>query len=173
VPPAYVSGSRIKARVTTSTTSSADGASYTSSAFAGWYDSSRSEPCDSMIAADGKARCLPTSTGVQTGLNFYADASCTQPILMSPTQVACSLFPATPPPKYLLGGDVATQAGCYLTRVYPVTKVATPAGLYHPNGMGICAGPTAPPAGYDFYLGGAEIPAVTFAELTVTTTTVP
>jgi hypothetical protein len=55
------------------------------------YDTQRKEECSFRPAADGKLRCLPTNA-VPT--RFYADAQCTQPVVLStPPPPGCTIVP--------------------------------------------------------------------------------
>lgn len=159
-PPAWTSGTRIKARTTTTVTSSADGAEHEVTSFVGWYDSMRSEPCTPSKAADSKTRCLPTAVALQ---NFYVDAGCTMAAAL--TFTSCDAIP----PKYV---SLSPPASC----PQPGPKLyaaGTATSTYYTGSPGNCNGPTTN-AAYTFYpASGAEIPATSFAEMTVMTTTTP
>ena len=88
------SGTRIKARSTTTTLSSADGAASTASYLAGWVDSARNnEACSPGLASDGAMRCLPAASAIWDG--YYGDAACT--IAIAAYVPVCG----TAPPAYV------------------------------------------------------------------------
>lgn len=70
----WTSGSRLRARVWRSP----DGAR----AFIGWHDLQLGVDCTLELAADGVIRCLPVTTN---GAIAYLDATCTTPILLTPS----------------------------------------------------------------------------------------
>jgi len=158
----FNSGTRIKAKVTNTSISTADGAKYTSSAFAGWYDAARQEDCSPKSAGDGKIRCLPATMNTP----YYADAACTAPAALVVTDPTPGCSP--PQPKYL---GVLPPAACPQTggtRVYRLGPTITT--FYSKSSTGTCSGPATSP-GLSFYTLGAEVPVTEFAEMTSTTST--
>ena len=162
------SGARIKARYTITTTVGTDGAQQTTKYFAGWFDSQRNEPCSPAAAADGKSRCVPSAMAAST---YFADAACTQAIILVPNTPPTCSAPVYPTPKYV--SDAVIVAGCSGSRLRPLsgTKV-TPTNWYYKSGV-TCGLIGAAPTGFDFYDGnpGAEVPASAFVEFSTTTTT--
>lgn len=154
----FNSGSRIKAKVTKTSISTADGAKYESSAFGGWYDAQRQEDCSPGLAGDGKTRCLPTASTMFAG--YYADAACTVPGLLISVPSCLTV-------KYV----AAPVSGCSATattgpRIYrPGTMQAT----YYSKSGTTCTAQSSATLG--LVPQGAEVPPTDFAEMTSTVTT--
>lgn len=160
-PSEWTSGSRIKARVTVTSTKTADGAMRSEKYFGGWYDAMRDEVCSPSIAADGKTRCLPQAS--RTSTNYFADAACTVPAVMV---YDCSAAA----PKYLA---VYAEAGatCTTNTAGPqLFTVGAKQSIYYSKGTA-CNGPTNAGATIAIYPVATPVPASSFAEMTVTTTT--
>jgi hypothetical protein len=129
------SGTRLRARYLTGE----DG----SRQFVGWRDMQRNEDCSFLRAEDGVTRCLP---GYSFTSSYFADAGCTQPLLVTAT-VATACGGVTPVvPKY--AADI-TAAGCGVTKLYAVGAAVAPAMIYI-GSAATCTG-SAPPATYAFY----------------------
>jgi hypothetical protein len=161
-PQTWTSGTRIKARTTTTTMSSADGFQLSVTTFGGYFDSTRNEPCAPTPASDGITRCLPAATYAAASGPFYADAACT--IVVAPV-TGCN----PPAPKYIAISPAATcPASTMGTQIF---AAGTGQSSYYYKPAATCTGPTTL-AGYTFYpISGSEISPSSFAAMTVTTTT--
>jgi hypothetical protein len=159
----FMSGTRIKARATNTMITTADGASYKSTAFAGWFDAQRNEACSPQLAADGKTRCLPAAIATS---NYYSDAACSMPIVIAST------------PTPVCGGSgmlkyiaISPAPACPTTVGPTLHHAGTIGTTYYIKGTnGTCSGPTTAD-GYTWASLGAEIPPDEFVEMTTTTTT--
>jgi len=138
--PSETGGSRIKARYTTTTYASSDGAKQVSKYFAGWFDAQRNEPCSVAVGADGTNRCLPASGASY----YYLDAGCNQLALMWTNSVPACGAPAGIPPKYATETVVAN--GCYSAHIRVVGPKLTTGTYYMRAETGACYGPYAAPA---------------------------
>jgi hypothetical protein len=165
-----VSGARIKARTTSTTITSADGARRTYTSFAGWYDSTRAEACAPMIAADGTTRCLPTASAQWYG-GSYADSQCTQPLVWVSAQVSPNTCGAPPIPRYLFE-QVSAANGCTGWRVRPLGTKLPGSSFFYKNGTQ-CGTLTGSPDQVAYVASGPEISASEFMQITTTTTTTP
>jgi hypothetical protein len=160
VPPDWVSGSRIRARVQTTP----DGAK----AFVGWSDNQLGINCNFMTATDGTTRCMPEVVA-QVG-SYFSDMGCS-------TAIASSIYPCAPPqlPKYAIAyvtiaGTCGMSGGImwpYQIRAWPVTAAYT--GTLYTGTPAACNTVTTPPAGYTFYSVGAVVDPTTFAPGSVVT----
>lgn len=156
----YESGQRIKALATKTVTTTPDGAKRSVTSFAGWFDSTRNEPCSPTLAADGKTRCLPAAAAVQNPASLFADSLCSIPVTLS---IGC-----TPPPKYIA---VQASTSCPQTLGPKMFAVGQVVSTYYSLGGTTCNGPNTL-TGYMFYpTSGVEIAPSSFVEMTVTTTT--
>ncbi len=165
-PNVETSGSRLKARYTTTTITGSDGSKQTTRNFAGWFDSQRNEPCSVGVAADGKRRCLPSAISMG---GFFADAACTTPLAQTfraVTNPACGGASANAP-KYASKASFDPN-GCAVTQL--MTLGAKHGGQVYQGSPAFCS-PANTGDLYDFYLVGAEVPASSFVEVTMTTTT--
>lgn len=160
-PVTFTSGTRIKARTTTTTMSTADGARYAFTQFVGWFDSQRNEECAPAVASDGITRCLPVASAIND--TFFDDAACTIPLAIAS---APGCF--TTPRQYVtqpLAAPACTNAGA---RVFAAG--ATHPTYYSKSGT-TCTGPSTLP-GYTWYAAsGSELAPTLFAAMTMTTTT--
>lgn len=163
------SGTRIKARTTT-TLLGADGTKQESTGFGGWFDAQRNEPCTVSLAADGKMRCLPAAAARYVD-NYFADAACTQSIVLV-TPVTCAAYGAPlGVPKYL-SEPGAPVNGCTGMRYRPMGAKIAGASYYLKSGAN-CFGPY-PLTNQDAYdASGAEIPPTEFVAFTSTSVTTP
>jgi hypothetical protein len=150
VSPDYVSGSRLKVRVQTSS----DGGKQA----VGWYDSMLKINCVFQAAADGQQRCVPQSSA--TAAPYFA-AGCTTKLAGIPTSYASC------PPTYAYSSEAAT--GCteynqpaYKTHYYTVGAAYTDTMAYYLSGVNCMSTPVAN-TGYAFYQVGTEIDPTTFA----------
>jgi len=121
-----------------------------------WFDSQRNEDCTFTLASDGKTRCMPPGTEFR----YYADASCTQAMVL--LQNACA------PPRY---GITNSDAACGLdpssVHVYAIGAATSPPMIYGKSGASCFAiGPSTPD--YQYFIVGAEIPASSFVAASVT-----
>lgn len=163
-PGTFSSGTRIKARVVATTTTTADGARYTSTWFGGWFDSQRNEVCAPALASDGVTRCLPAASAIST--NVYGDSSCTILVALAAT---C----ADAPPAYVSVPPPAPPTGlCPGTSVGPKLFAAgTAYTSYYTKSGATCSGPSIL-ASYTWYeTAGPEIDPALFATMTTNTTT--
>jgi hypothetical protein len=159
----FESGERIKVRAKTTTITTADGALRASTEFAGWFDSERNEPCSPTLASDGKTRCLPPAVLLSDGY-YFADAACTIPVALV---VGC-----TPEvPRYVA---TPAAASCPAATTGPRVFAAGPAitSYYFKDGA-TCSAQPANPDWTWWPPTGDEVPASSFAEMTVETTTQP
>lgn len=158
----FESGQRIKARATTTVTTTADGAMRTVRSFVGWFDSMRNELCSPMLASDGKTRCIPTTVAlVDTNANF-ADAACTIPVAVA--IAGCG----TPAPRYVAVHPAVTCPQTVGARIF---AAGLPVTSYYSKSGANCFGPSSIPS-FTFYpTSGAEIPASSFVEMDITATT--
>lgn len=158
-PVSFASGTRIKARRSVTTTSAPDGARSSVSAFAGWYDGQRNEPCAPTLAADGKSRCLPVASSITT--IYFGDAACAIPVAMAVADCTSEA------PAYVSSVVVAT---CPVTAGPRIFKRGSMYTSYYIKSGATCSGPIA--AGtLKVFTAGAEVLPSDFAEMTVTTTT--
>jgi hypothetical protein len=156
----FTSGQRIKARSTTTITSTADGAMRSVTTFGGWFDSARNEECTPQLASDGKTRCMPVSIPATT--DYYADAACTAVLALT---LDSSCTPSLP--MYV---RLPVPASCPQTVGGKLhARGATTTAYYTKSGAN-CTGPMTL-AGFTWHMVGAEVPASSFAEMTVTTET--
>lgn len=158
----FTSGTRIKARTTTTMITTADGASYKSTTFAGWYDAERNEACSPQLAADGKTRCIPAASPT---FGYYADAACTMPVTFASTPTpVCG---ASGTLKYI---SVAPPPACPTTvgpRIYLAGSIGNTYYIKSTSN-GTCSGPNML-EGYTFAALGTEVPAAEFVEMTTAT----
>lgn len=100
--PAYVSGSRLRARL--------DDGGEGATAFRAWHDTELDIDCAFQPATDGSTRCIPRDL---LGLAYYSDAGCTMPIVVAD----CG-----PPAKYVSvpAGDESCLLGGQALRVHEV-----------------------------------------------------
>jgi hypothetical protein len=138
----YASGSRLKLRYF----DGEDG----SKQFFDWHDSSRNEDCTIQQHADGSWRCLPASQLVASTGSYYA-AGCTAPLAIA--------FKGTQP-KYAFFPDL--NAG-YHPHVLQLGALVT--GTVYVGTPASCTS-TTPPAFYDVYATGAELPSTDFVGAT-------
>lgn len=101
--------------------------------FVHFYDATLDQDCNFAEAADGTVRCLPTALWTLA----YADASCTEPVLVSS---ACD---ATPP-QHIATHIVETCQTDHLARrdAYTVGDTATLTEVYKSDGSGCVADAT-------------------------------
>ena len=146
--PDYTSGTRIKARVLSST----DGAK----AFAGFYDSMLAMPCSFGHAADDSVRCLPTNVAYTT---LWADSGCTIPLAY--TVPGCSVTYAQKTETTNSCVDVGYYSVSTRTRIFSVAAPYTGAMIW--TGVPGSCNMTTTPAAYSLFTVGAEVPASNFA----------
>ncbi len=142
-------GTRIKAKRLTT----ADGYSQAW----GLRDTMRGEDCGWMYAADEKLRCMPTGRATVV-TNVFSNAGCTTTAAMAPTCSGGTL-------EYAVKGEPATA--CEVGYRYRVHQLGAKLATVYAGTPGSC-NPTSL-AGYEFYAVGAEVPAASFAEATITT----
>ncbi len=120
-----------------------------------WIDTQMNIPCSPGKAADGVFRCVP---GGEIGaLEEYADAECTQRLVMLNTPSSCNS-----PPRFFLVED----AGCDpALHVFPFGMPITPALVYTKDARGKCTG-SAPQRTAQFRPTLAEVSPATMAPLT-------
>jgi hypothetical protein len=156
--------------VTTTVTTTSDGAQSTSSGFGGWFDMLRNEPCSFTAAADGTTRCMPVATADYSGGSYFQDAACTQQLAMTYKGTpACSPSTTPPAPKYITVS--ATVGGCSTTTLHPIgAKISPPPVTVYVKST-TCVG-TPANAVYEFYTTpGPELLPSAFVQTTTTTTT--
>ncbi|HXU74106.1 MAG TPA: hypothetical protein VN947_32535 [Polyangia bacterium] len=153
--PDYASGSRIKARVT----STSDGAR----AFAGFYDTQLSVACAFSRAADDSLRCLPSGVAYIGG-TYWSDAGCTTPLAYSN---GCTTMYASKSESTATCVDIGYNATSYRTRIYAIAS-AYSGSMVWVGSPGSCTG-IATPATTLFFNVGSEIAASTFAAGTIDT----
>ncbi|WP_338867282.1 hypothetical protein [Myxococcus stipitatus] len=145
----FKSGSRVKAQVTTTT----DGLRWPDE----WYDSKLKGPCTWEAAgADGALYCVPAGmeylpTG---GSGYYADASCTEGIVMTSEPVAADGF-------FVKRGN-----GCDVNARYHTVGAEITTTVYAKGSSGTCSSMSVTP-GFKAYRAGPEVPAGTFVRATV------
>lgn len=157
-PITFSSGTRIKARTTTITMATTDGAQYSFAYFAGWLDSQRNEACTPSLASDGVTRCLPSAGA----MGAFADAACSIPAAYYIESCGSA------PPAYVSVPPIATcppAAGPKLFASGPPTT-----NYYSKSGT-TCSGPNTI-AGWTWYpTSGPEIDPKLFVAITTTTVT--
>jgi hypothetical protein len=116
------SGSRLKAQYFVG----ADG----SKAYAGMYDAQTEKECAFVTAADGAYRCLPSGPGVIASTAYYADATCTRPILSFPK--VCS------GPPYVSTFETKCS-GTTVFHVFPTSGPFAPGASVYLSAGGACA----------------------------------
>jgi hypothetical protein len=160
VPPDWVSGSRLRARVQTAP----DGAK----AFVGWYDSQLGINCTFGVATDGVERCLPDYSGA-TVSGYFSDMGCS-------TKLGQSTYPCATSPQPSYATALVQLSTCsaldgyndpYQRRVFSISGAY--AGTLYAGTPGSCNPVTSPPAGYVFYTLGAEVSSSTFAQGAIVT----
>lgn len=122
-----------------------------------WYDSQRQEDCYFTVAADGKERCLPTTSVASAGV-FFADAACSTPV---PYWYAnCSV-------KYVLTyGANMCLAVSGAAHIYDLGAPVNPPVLYTKSGNS-CVSAGAPNPSYSYYSMGPEVSPSSFVASTV------
>jgi hypothetical protein len=165
------SGTRIAARFTTTTSTSADGAQQVTKYFAGWFDTQRNEPCSVMLASDGQQRCMPEAAFVNG--DAFSDAACTKPVIEVDLDSACTSDPTCsacnpPAPKYFAKGFPSSCGG---TQIFPA-GAQLPLTTYYLGSPSFCS-MEGVPANALFYDASstAEITPSSFAAFTVTSQT--
>lgn len=165
VPPDWVSGSRLRARVQTTE----DGGK----SFVGWYDSMLKLTCTFQVAADGQQRCLPQSGPYATIGVYYSDTNCSIPLAaeIATWGMGCQ-------PSYATRAETTTPAVCsdygipmLKTHVYPITSKFTGSMVYSfvsMNGTPTCTG-AAPSTVYVYYQVGSEVDPTMFVVGSVVT----
>lgn len=114
-----------------------------------FVDAARGASCNFRIAADGAARCVPSSAAYVT-TSMFADAACSAALATRSTS-------SCPAPAFALA---STQAGCTTqTRVHATGPSAAP---YYASPTG-CA-PFASGISQQYYRVGVEVPASSFAQ---------
>ena len=162
-PGTFSSGTRINARVVSTTTTTADGARYTSTWFSGWFDSQRNEVCAPALASDGVTRCLPAASAIST--NVYGDSSCTILVALAATCGDAPAYVSVLPPAPPAGTCPGTSAGPKLF------AAGTAYTSYYAKSGATCSGPSIL-ATYTWYAAaGPEIDPTLFAVMTTNTTT--
>ena len=158
----FKSGSRLKAHVATYSTSSSDGATFSSTRFLGWIDTMRNEECTPALAADGVYRCLPAAAFGP----YYADAACSIPIGISFINANDCNAPKTV--KYVALSPPA--ATCPPPTTGPVLYAAAGSySFYYAKfASGACSTAIAVGTSYVAVGLGAEVPPSSFAQMTVT-----
>jgi hypothetical protein len=137
--PAYVSGSRLRARVYDAGDARV---------FVAWHDSQRDEDCSFARATDGQWRCLPGA-----GSAAYLDPDCTTPVVVIST--------SGPLPRSVRGpsqGFDGCDADTALYPVYGLGAATTTATTYQPVGSN-CQATTVDSTQTVFAVGPAVDPA--------------
>lgn len=161
VKPEWVSGTRLRARFMTSS----DGAK----AFYGWYDTQLRVNCSVMLAGDGQQRCLPSTAAFLS--SYFADAACTtqlaQVSLTDTVSCALTLVRAVEQVQRCSDFGFADSR----IRLYSISS-AFSGTVYQRSGTS-CSAYTDmtqfPYTTWRFYRVGAEIPASTYAAITIAT----
>lgn len=124
----------------------------------GFYDALRDEPCSFEVASDGQLRCVPSAVGSMSGLVFFSDATCVQPVHIEGNRELCTSLGAV---------RMSVQDGCaWRTRVYALMEelpLNTP--LYTQDDQGTCTPSSL--SGLRIFPVGAEIAADEFAAASV------
>ncbi len=161
------SGARIKARTKTVTQSTADGAKFVSTTFAGWFDAMRNEPCFAQPTGDGELRCLPRAVDIVYD-SYFSDPACTQPVAIE--SVSTSSCPDATPvedAKYISEQGEGSCSGS-IGKLWPATRLQQT--QYYRDTFTGCFGES-PTSGWRYYaISGAEIPLTAFAVIESTTT---
>jgi hypothetical protein len=156
--PEWVSGSRLRARVQTST----DGAK----AFLGWYDSQLKLNCTFERASDDTQRCLPIDTQVDTQTPYFSDAKCTNAARIASSSGNC---PASYAYQVDYGStcvDPSVGMSFYVFHVFAITP--TTAQLYTQT-IGSACNAVMMRSNTTYYLVGDESPASLFVQGSVVT----
>jgi hypothetical protein len=132
----YENGARLRAR----NWHAEDGASQ----FIGWRDTQQNIDCSFFLAEDGHTRCLPSTFASL----FYADPSCTTPILVF--LCATGAGQATVP----IPGATSCESTEY--RAYDVGPLTTPALIY--SNPPACTAVQTPSSFFVYSTAGAEPP---------------
>lgn len=129
--------------------------------FVSFYDTTRSERCQAVVAADGVLRCLPTSQHLDA-LDHFAGSDCTTPVVKS---VAGCDGPESP--GYVsMTSESATCPSKTVTHVRQVFPAASYTTVYTVGPDGTCTGATMPEEWY--YIGPEMAPSI-FAPVLVMT----
>jgi hypothetical protein len=119
-----------------------------SKAYAGMYDTETKQDCAFVMAADGTYRCLPSGPSVIASTAYYADPTCTQPIL----NVARS---CTAPP-YMSTFETKC-GGTTVFHVFPTSAVFAPgASVYLSAGGGAACNPILATATVGTWIGAGK-----------------
>lgn len=133
------------------------------------YDTGATEITDTQLGVvcsfsgsnlnDGTYRCVPPSNLTYIA-DYYADAACSM-------HLATSTSPCvTAPSSYVWQYDATACSGAspYVIRLFHVGAAHT-GGVYSKSGTGPCTAVASPPAGWSYYLRGAEAPPSDFVQM--------